>query len=205
MPLQEFIGLTLKTNQGNVGAHYYPVESTQAAVIWVGGAGGGWDSPAQDLYSKLSRQFQTEGIASLRLKFRHSTILEASVLDVLGGLDFLEHEGIKGIGLVGHSFGGAVVIQAAARSQKPKTVITLATQSYGTDAASALPRGCSILLLHGDSDRVLPVRCSEQIYRIAHEPKELIIYRGNDHGLSQSAREVQQKVHDWLYGELQPQ
>ena len=37
-------------------------------------------------------------------------------MDVLAGISFLEQEGIGGVSLTGHSFGGAVVIQAASRS-----------------------------------------------------------------------------------------
>jgi hypothetical protein len=50
------------------------------------------------------------------VRFRHPTRLEESILDVLAGINYLQSEGMKVIALTGHSFGGAVVIQAAAIS-----------------------------------------------------------------------------------------
>ncbi len=197
----------LKTSRGNVDCRYYPVAGTQRGVIWVGGVGGGWDTPAQGLYPRLCQEFicqefMDEAIASLRVRFRHPTQMEESILDVLAGINYLQSEGVKLIALTGHSFGGAVVIQAAAISQAVRTVVTLATQSYGADAVSQLASPCSILLLHGTADQVLTPACSKYVYELAHEPKRLILYQGADHGLDQVATEVHQVAHDWIVEQL---
>jgi len=81
-----------ETGKNVVECIYYKAEVTdgKAAVIYVGGVGGGWDSPAKELYSKLSHKLaKDDGINSLRIRFRDSTDLEESILDVLAVLDSL--------------------------------------------------------------------------------------------------------------------
>jgi alpha-beta hydrolase superfamily lysophospholipase len=61
---------------------------------------------------------------------------------------------------------------------------------------------CSLLLVHGGADAVLPVQCSERIYRWAHEPKRKVILEGAGHGLDEAAEVVYETVRDWLLAEL---
>lgn len=124
------------------------------------------------------------------------------MLDVLAGIEFLTQiEGLTSIGLIGHSFGGAVVISAAsvASENLVKAVVTLSTQSYGAEGVSTLKEGeCSILLIHGNNDGVLPPYCSSHIYNKAKEPKKLILYDDASHGLDEVAYEIYQKVYQWF-------
>ncbi len=190
--------VTLRTSRGDVECRYYEVPGTHRAALWVGGAGGGWDTPARGLYPGLCDQLQQDGIASLRVRFRHSTVLEEAVLDVLAGLTFLESEGIETFALIGHSFGGAVVIQAGAAAEAVRTVITLAAQSYGATAVADLAPDCSILLLHGKADAVLPFASSRYVYQQAHEPKRLVLYDGAQHGFDEVAEQVYRTVYEWI-------
>ena len=181
---------------------YYPVAAARQGALWIGGAGGGWDTPAKGLYPQLSQELMAEAIASLRVRYRYPAELEESILDVLAGLSYLKAEGIKSVALIGHSFGGAVAIQAAAQSQAVRTVVTLATQSYGAVPDLELARRCSLLLLHGSADPVLPPSCSQRVYQLASEPKRLIIYPGAAHSLDEVADEVHQVVRDWVIEQL---
>ncbi len=45
---------------------YVPKDATKS-VIYVGGVGGGWDSKARELYSKLASKLASNGINSLRI------------------------------------------------------------------------------------------------------------------------------------------
>jgi dienelactone hydrolase len=201
--MQEFLCITLKTKDTQeTNARFYPATNAKKAVILVGGIGGGFDSPAQSLYPKLATQLANEGINALRVKFRYPTNLEESVLDVLAGAKFLLDEGAEELGLVGHSFGGAVVIQAGAKLEAAKTVVTLATQGYHADAVLNLPPHVSILLIHGANDETLSPENSQLVYRLAKEPKKRVILEGNRHGLHESAEQVFNLVHDWLKTEL---
>lgn len=191
-----------RTSRGDLHFRYYGAPGATRAALWVGGVGGGWDSPAQDLYPTLARELTGSGIASLRVRFRHPGRLEECVLDVLAGLGFLAREGIDGAALIGHSFGGAVVILAAVQAQLVRSVVTLATQSYGAECVEALPEGTSLLLLHGSDDPVLPAYCSEHLAERAHEPKRLVRFEGAGHCLDEVASDVHVTVRDWLLSAL---
>jgi dienelactone hydrolase len=171
-------------------------------VLWVGGIGGGWDTPAKHLYPRLAERLQQNGIGSLRIRFRNPSDLEEAVHDVLTGLGYLEQEGVERVGLVGHSFGGAVVIEAAATTPRSRAVVTLATQSYGTDRVGELNSDCALLLIHGTRDSVLAPANSQYVHRLAHEPKRLQLYGGAAHGLDEAAEEVEGLVHAWLVTHL---
>ncbi|MBW4637821.1 MAG: dienelactone hydrolase family protein [Gloeocapsa sp. UFS-A4-WI-NPMV-4B04] len=202
-PLQDGYQLIrLETNRGNIDFHYYSAPDTQRGAIWVGGVGGGWDTPANGLYPRLCQELSSQGIASLRVRYRQPTSLEESVLDVCAGMSYLESKGIELVALTGHSFGGAVVIQAAAISEAVRAVVTLATQSYGAAVVSQLPPECEILLIHGTVDSILTPACSKYVYKIAHQPKRLILYEGADHNLDEVAEEVYQVVHNYILEKL---
>lgn len=194
--------LRLITTRGVIECRYYQVSGAQKGAIWVGGVGGNWDTPASELYPRLCQELTGEAIASLRIKYRYPTILEEAVLDVLAGLSFLEAEGITAAALTGHSFGGAVVIQAAAHSPSVRTVAALSTQSYGAAVAPQLAPRCSLLLVHGRADEVLPPSCSEYVYHLAGEPKHLLLYPNARHGLDEVAEEVRHVIRDWTVGQL---
>jgi len=194
--------LTLETSRGPVECRYYPVAGTSRGAIWVGGIGGNFDTPARGLYPRLCQALRDEGIASLWVSYRHPAALEESVLDVLAGLTYLEGEGMDTLALVGHSFGGPVVIQAAALDDDVRTVVALATQSYGTAPVEQLGPRCSVLLLHGTADATVPPSDSEHVYRLAREPKQLVLCEGAGHGLDETAEEVHQVVHDWIVDQL---
>lgn len=203
-PMQEGYQLiTLETNRGNIDFRYYSVLGTQRGAILVGGVGGGWDTPAKGLYPRLCQELINQGIASLRVRYRNPTSLEESVLDIYAGISYLESQGIEAIALTGHSFGGAVVIQAAAISETVHAVVTLATQSYGAVVVSQLPPECEILLIHGTADSILTPACSKYVYQLAHQPKRLMLYEGADHNLDEAAEEVYQTVRGWILEKLE--
>ncbi|PWC74088.1 dienelactone hydrolase family protein [Azospirillum sp. TSH64] len=192
-----FRPVTLETDRGPVQARFYPVPDGELAVLWVGGVGGGFDSPARGLYPRLSADFTADRVASLRLRFRDPRDLEEAVNDVLCGLSFLGQQGIHHVALVGHSFGGAVVIQAAASNRGAVcTVVTLATQGYGTDPVGDL--SCPVLLIHGEADEILPASCSIHVHRKAGEPKKLVLVPGTGHALEEASEAVCREVRDWL-------
>ncbi len=204
IPIKLEIFNSIDSDGDNIDCRYYKTEllGGNAAVILVGGVGGGWDSPAKGLYVRLSKKLaKDDGMNALRIRFRYPTNLEECVVDVLAGIEFLtQTEGKTSIGLVGHSFGGAVVISSAALAKDfVKTVVTLATQSYGTGGISNLKENeCSILLIHGNNDYVLSPYCSSYVYNKAKEPKQLVLYDNASHSLDEVGDKVFHKVHNWL-------
>jgi pimeloyl-ACP methyl ester carboxylesterase len=180
----------------------YEAPGARAGVVLVGGVGGGFDSPAQGLYGRLGLELAGAGAAVLRVRYRDPHVLAAAVADVTTGVRFLGARGASRVGLVGHSLGGAAVIQAALDLPEVVTVVALASQSLGTERCAELsPR--SLLLVHGSADAVLSPDCSRRIYEQAEAPKELLVLEGTGHSLDESSADVLSLVRDWLHAELQ--
>jgi pimeloyl-ACP methyl ester carboxylesterase len=199
--------VVLATNRGDITGILHPALADgtpgPAAVVWVGGAGGGLYGPAGGLYPDMADVLRRYGISSLRLHYRQPNDLEACVIDVLVGLAWLADEGVQRAALVGHSFGGAVVISAGALSPLVTGVVALSSQTYGTELVTELgPR--YLLLAHGTADTVLPDRCSRQLYALAGEPKELVLYDGAGHGLDEVHRPLRDLLEDRLARVLTP-
>lgn len=193
--------LELRTNAGTIICRLHAVPDAVGAVVWVGGAGGGLDGPAWGLYPRLAQQLTDERIASLRLHYRYPNHLEDCVLDTLLGALYMHQEGAQRIALVGHSFGGAVVITAGSLSEEVAAVVAMSSQTYGTTRAPGVsPR--PLLLIHGTADEVLPDRCSRDIYTRARDPKELLLYPGCRHGLDECRDEVDRDLLAFLRREV---
>jgi alpha/beta superfamily hydrolase len=196
-----YVPVTLDTERGGVNCRFYSLGNEKQSVVYVGGMGGGFDTPAKGLYPKLCHGLLSRGVSGLRIKFRNPVNLRECIFDVTAGMNFLRSRSVDTIGLVGHSLGGAVVIQAGARSDKVKTIVTLSTQSYGAEKVAGLT-GKSILLIHGMDDTVLPYSSSVLIHRMASVPKKLVLLEKTGHVLDEKADEVYDLVFSWLVRNL---
>lgn len=188
----------MDTSRGRILCHYYKAEGTGKGVVFVGGVGGGFDTPAQGLYPRLARELREQGISSLRVRYRYPTDLAEATLDTVIGIQFLKSQGVRSIGVVGHSLGGAVVVRAAAYDPSVRTIVALSTQRYGTESVSTLTEGTSILLIHGTDDPVLPSTSSVRTHGLAREPKRLVLLKGAGHTLDEAADEVYEVVKRWI-------
>ena len=196
--------VTIPTERGDVAAVYHPVPGAHAAVLMVGGTDGGFDGPADRIYPTLAADLTARGIAALRVDFRlHQAPgnVEEGTYDVLAGVRFLEDSGVRRVALVGHSFGGAVVVRAGVRSDLVVAVVTLATQSYGVEDAPRLAPA-ALLIVHGLNDQRLPPDSSRYLYELAREPKGLVLLEGAKHSLRQRREELRELVVEWLCGRL---
>lgn len=188
--------LVLETAAGAINGRMHPAAG-DAAVLWVFGSGGGLGGPAGGLYPRLGGRLQPRGVASLELDYRRPGSLTPCVEDVLTGVEHLKSLGKRRIVLVGHSFGGAVVITAGALSAEVVGVAALSSQTSGSGAASELaPR--PLLVAHGEADEILPARCSQDIFARAREPKKLVLYPGCQHGLDECREALDRDVSAWL-------
>jgi pimeloyl-ACP methyl ester carboxylesterase len=189
--------LRLLTDGGEIACRLHPATEGDAAVLWVFGAGGGLGGPAGGLYPRLAQRLRSYGVLSLELAWRQPARMAPCVADLLAGLDWLVGQGRRRVALVGHSFGGAVVIAAGAAREEVVAVAALSSQTAGTELAGALaPR--PLLLVHGLADEVLPPACSRDIHRRAAEPKEIILYPGCGHGLDECRDALDRDLFGWL-------
>ncbi len=186
----------ISTPRGTVRGVLYPVGGARGAVVMVGGAGGDITGPA-GIYEELATRLQADGAEALRLEYRTPNHLDECVYDLLAGIEALDRRGVKQAVLVGWSFGGAVVISAGAASDAVVGVATIASQAYGAEAVGELSPEKSLLLVHGTADRVLPYELSERLYAQAGEPKELVLYPDDGHGVEHHRSEMLEKLHEW--------
>ncbi|MYC28498.1 MAG: alpha/beta fold hydrolase [Chloroflexi bacterium] len=190
-------GLGLVTDRGVIPGILHSVDESSKAVIWVCGARGGFGGPGSGLYEQLAQQFTAQGITSLRLDYRVPNDLPECAVDLMAGVTYLEDTGHDPVVVVGHSFGGAVVIAAAAVSRHVSGVVSLSPQTYGANMAGLIsPR--PVLIVHGKEDTRLPYSCGMQVYEWANEPKKLVLYDGAEHRLEECKQELATLLTEWI-------
>ena len=189
--------LVIQTRRGDIPIIVHRAPDSQLGVVWVCGARGGFGGPGPGTYMRLAEQFTGQGITSLRLDYRDPNNLPECVLDLMAGVAFFKGQDYEPVVVVGHSFGGAVVIAGGAVNSHVKGVVCLSSQTYGSEAVGQLsPR--PLLLVHGKSDTRLPFSCSQQIYGRALEPKQLVLYDGAEHRLEECRDDLEQLLSDWI-------
>ena len=186
----------LETTRGEIEGVLHPVEGGSGAIVCVGGAMGGLDGPADGLYGRLADALEPDGVTVLRLGYRQPNEFQECVADVLAGCSFLKGIGAVDLVLVGHSFGGAVVIKAGEIGAAVVAVASLAPQLFGTREVNQLDK--PLLLIHGMADSVLSHEASEDIYRRAAEPKRIVLYGQAGHSLIQAKDEVLELLRGWI-------
>ncbi len=190
----------IKNKDGYVECEFYKADSDKA-VIYMHGVGGGTHGPS-NIYHPLAEDLLKSGISSLLIDCRYDSDLDECISDVLACIEYLDKNfHIGKIGLIGWSFGGAVVLSATAADRRVKTVVTVASQSYGAkDVSQIAPR--PILIIHGTGDKTLTYECSVDISDRARQPKKLVLFPGADHGISQNKKEMYELVREWFLENL---
>jgi hypothetical protein len=192
--------LHMETTRGPIEAVFHAVEGGTGAAIFVGGAMGGIDGPADKIYHRLPNLLREHEVSSLRIDYRMPNNLEECVLDVLAGCSFLKGIGATDAVLVGHSFGAAVVISAAELAPIARGVVSMSPQLHGTHSVENI--SVPLLLVHGMADTVLSHEASEDIYRRAREPKRIVLYAEAGHSLIQAKDEITRLLLEWIPASL---
>jgi pimeloyl-ACP methyl ester carboxylesterase len=165
-------------------------------VLMMGGAMGGLLGPSDGLYPDLGERFAAQGIGTIRIGYRKPNHLPRCVHDVCAAADLASRSGAARFVTVGHSFGGAVAVQAGTvLAEHCSGVVTLSTQSAGCEEAEHLQ--APLLLVHGMLDELLPAHTSELVKMIAGQG-ELMILPEDGHLLDKSRPEILAKLCDWI-------
>ena len=194
---------------GLLDALWHPPQSAaRGSILCVGGFDGGFDGPANGIYGDLAEHLPPLGIGALQLDFRIKTSpgpIDAGTDDVLAGIGWLAEAGAAPVALIGHSYGGAIVIRAAARSEHACAAAALSTQTAGIELADLerLPPR-PLLLIHGAADWRLPPRLSEWVYAQASQPKALRILPDATHSLRQQRDQLWDILTEWIEAVLPP-
>jgi pimeloyl-ACP methyl ester carboxylesterase len=166
-------------------------------VLMGGGAMGGMLGPADGLFHDLGTHFSELGIGSVRIGYRRPNDLERCVIDMVAAAELAGRVGGRRFVTVGHSFGGAVALNAGiALGRHAAGVVTLSTQSAGCERADLLV-DVPLLLIHGTSDEILPPAASE-VVRMMAGTGELVILPGATHLLREAAAELRDRLGAWI-------
>lgn len=164
-------------------------------VLGVGGAMGGLLGPARGAYHRLGVEWVGAGIGTIRVGYRQPNDLDACVHDVLAAAELSARRGARRFVVIGHSFGGAVAVQAAvALGADAAGVVTLATQAPGCERGDELR--CPALHVHGDADTILPALSSQAVQMLTEG--ELVVLPGVGHLLDEAADEVVDRLRAWV-------
>jgi hypothetical protein len=180
-----------------------PAVPCDTAVLYCGGAMGGVLGPGAALFHTLGTSLARDGIAhGIRVGYRSPNDLERCVHDTLCAAALAAEAGARRFVVVGHSFGGAVAVQAGVGLRAACAgVVTLATQSAGCEPGEALAeRSVPVLLLHGDRDAILPLYSSQLVQLLVGG--ELAVLPGSDHLLTEAAGELPDRVGTWITDRL---
>jgi hypothetical protein len=188
--------ILLRTTRGPIPIVVHAASDARRAAVCLGGAIGGFDGPSH-LYARLGFELARAGITVARTNYRAPNEFGECVLDALATLSFLRGTEHERIGLIGHSFGAAVAINAGTLSPAVATVVALSSQLGGAHVVGDLaPR--PLLLVHGTADTILSHEASQVLYDRAREPKELRLLPGADHRLAPAGDEVFEIVRAWI-------
>jgi alpha/beta superfamily hydrolase len=188
--------IRLDTTRGPIPILLHESAEKDKGIVCVCGAIGGFDGP-QRLYQRLGGELPPIGITVARANYRQPNEFNECLMDALAAVSFLKSTGHTRVALIGHSFGGAVAINAGTLNPIVSTVIALSSQLAGAHVAGDLaPR--PLLLVHGTGDEILPHRSSEMIYERAGEPRELVLFEDADHRFTDRGEELFVLVSEWL-------
>ena len=193
--------IELYTWEGLLSLHWHGSPTARNVVLTCGGAIGGTLGPGAAVYHQLGSHFAADldnDIGLIRVGYRRPNDLDACTFDVLAAASLASRTGAERFVVIGHSFGGAVAIQAATLlAEATAGVVTLATQSAGCEVGEKLAAAkVPVLLLHGDSDDVLPFFSSQLIQMLTGG--ELVILAGASHGLSEVADDLRDRLIQWI-------
>lgn len=185
------------TMEGLLQIWWYGLPGATDVALMCGGAMGGVLGPGRSLYLELGQQLAEEGRAAMAVNYRKPGDLTRSLLDTCAAADLALRNGAERFVILGHSFGGAVAIQAASTfTEHTAGVVTFATQSAGCEEASRIGT-TPLLLLHGENDSILGPENSVMVQQLAGTG-ELRTFPGADHLLAEVADELATLTGPWI-------
>lgn len=188
--------LEIYTLEGLLTVLWHGSSDLPAVAVCVGGAMGGLLGPDGGVFHQLGRSLVDEGIGVMRISYRRPNDLPLCVHDTLAVMELAARHGAKRFMTLGHSFGGAVAIQAAAHLDAASVpgLVTFATQSAGCEPVEELGDR-DLLFFHGTNDQILPFQASQMVQMLAGGG-ELVLLDGADHALRPSGPEVLSRLLD---------
>ncbi len=152
------------------------------------------------IVASLARSLCDAGIAALRFHFRGVDLSEGSfdggigeIQDAAAAMEFLslcENVDASRVGIAGYSFGAAVALAAASRSNLPQAIVSIACPSRVFNEMSAQEFLLPKLLILGEHDHDFPAQQFKFMARRFSDPKTVEVIGGADHFFGGHVSEV---------------
>ncbi len=185
------------TMEGLLQIWWHGAPGATDVALMCGGAMGGMLGPGRSLYLELGLELASEGRAAMAIGYRKPGDLTSCLLDTCAAADLALRNGAERFVILGHSFGGAVAVQAASTFVAHTAgVITYATQSAGCEEASRIG-ATPLLLLHGERDSILGPENSMMVQSLAGTG-EVKILPDTDHLMAEAADEIADITGTWV-------
>lgn len=185
------------TMEGLLQIMWHGAPGATDVALMCGGAMGGMLGPGRSLYLELGLELAAEGRAAMAVGYRKPGDLTRCLLDTCAAADLALRNGAERFAILGHSFGGAVAIQAASTfTAHTAGVITYATQSAGCEEAARIG-DTPLLLLHGERDSILGPENSMMVQTLAGTG-EVRTFPDTDHLMAEAADEIAEITGTWV-------
>jgi pimeloyl-ACP methyl ester carboxylesterase len=189
--------IEIYTMEGLLRIWWFGETGATDVVLMCGEAMGGVLGPGRSLYFTLGRQMAAQGRAAMAVDYRRPGDLARCLLDVCASTDLAMRNGAERFALLGHSFGGAVAIQAAGTFPAATAgVVTFATQSGGCEEADRMGQ-VPLLLLHGGRDSILGPENSSMVQMLVGHGEVRLLPEA-DHLMTEAADELEAIVGPWI-------
>lgn len=182
----------VNSGRGPIKMQTFLAPGSDLGVACVGGIGGGFDSPAQNVYNRLGMTLKKEGISSVHLCLRKRAPFDETVHDMRAAVEFLLSKGNSRVIVVGHSLGAATSIAAASLEPKVIAAAALSSQPYGANPVQAFGDR-RLLVISGVFDVVEPPAWSNAIYKAADCKKDIAFFLGS-HPLDECGDPVYERL-----------
>lgn len=195
------VHMEIYTMTGLLSVLWHAPQDAENVLIAFGGALGGLLGPADGLYQDLGETLANTGIGTMRVSYRRPNNLELCIEDAKAAAALAVGQGALNVITMGHSFGGAVAIQAGAAALRSSSmpniagVVTLATQAAGCEVADQLNE-VPVLLVHGTNDQLLPHQASQLVQSLCGG--RVVLMDGADHLLKPGGEELRALLKDWV-------
>ena len=143
------------------------------------------------IVATLTQDLCAAGIAALRFNFRGVDLSEGSfdggngeIQDAEEALNYLslsENVDASRVGIAGYSFGAAVAMAAASRSNLAQAIVSIACPSRVFNEMSAQEMLLPKMLILGEHDHDFPAQQFKFMARRYSDPKQVEIIDGADH------------------------
>lgn len=194
---EDLSNFEMYTSKGIILGFRHGPDDARKCLVLVGGAMGGLGGPA-GIYHDVGLILAQLGIATVRLHFRNPGDVVESAIDTLLVTRLQIEQGVERVALGGHSFGSAVVVQAARTLEDRELagLVFLAPQTAGTqglEEIGAIPA----LFVHGANDGVLDPDCSRELAASVDGDPDVRILDGVGHLMVEAADDVRDLITDF--------